>query len=142
LGLLYCIEIINREFSVKDIEGLKGLGRNNKFLFLALIFFLITSAGFPLSGGFTGKIMLYISLGTTKYIWLIAAGVLSSAVFLYFIFRLSLNIFSGKNDVKTAKIETKSLIILLFLMINGLVSGLYIEPLLNWVKYVSNIFGI
>ncbi|MEO8515033.1 MAG: proton-conducting transporter membrane subunit [Ignavibacteria bacterium] len=141
LGLLYCINLINTNYKVNDITGLKGLGKDNKTLFLSFIFFLISSAGFPLSAGFTGKIMLYISLGGTPYFWLIAAGVLSTAVFLYFIFKLSITIFSGRNTVKSAKIETFSLILLLILLLPDILLGFYFEPLLNWAKYCSILTG-
>jgi len=141
LGLLYTIHLINQKYSVTEITGLKGSGRNDKFLFLSFIFFLISLAGFPLSGGFTGKIMLYISLGSTGYFWLIASGILSSAVFLYFIFRLSISLFSGYNVKNSAKTETKQVLILLFLIITDILSGFYIEPFLNWVKYISITIG-
>lgn len=142
LGLLYCIKLISLRYNVSDIGELKSLGKNDKLLFLSFIIFLISSAGFPLSAGFTGKILLYISLGSTSYFWLIAVGILSSAVFLYFIFRLSITIFSDKNSKKSTKIETLSLILLLILLIPNILLGFYFEPVLKWVKYCTNFFGI
>lgn len=142
LGLLFCIKLISDRYSINDTISLKGLGKSDKFLFLSFIFFLISSAGFPLSAGFTGKIMLYISVGSTSYFWLIAVGILSTAVFLYFIFRLSLSIFTGKNAQKPPKFETLSLIILLILLLPNILLGIYFEPVLNWVNYCSNLFGI
>jgi NADH-quinone oxidoreductase subunit N len=142
LGLFYCIKSISLKYNVSDTTGLKSLGKNDKFLFLSFIFFLISSAGFPLSAGFTGKILLYISLGSTQYFWLIPAGILSSAVFLYFIFRLSLMIFGGKTTVNTSKNETLTTVLLLFLLIPNIFLGFYLEPVLNWAKYCSNFFGI
>ena len=142
LGLLFCIKLINQRYNVNDVNGLKSLGKSDKFLFLSFIFFLISSAGFPLSGGFTGKILLYTSLSGTSYFWLIATGILSSAVFLYFIYRQSVSIFSGKNLQKTEKIETLSFIILLILLFPNILLGFYFEPLLNWAKYCSNLIGI
>lgn len=148
LGLLYCIKLINLRYNVNDIDSLKGRGktqkqvRNDKLLFLSFIFFLLSSAGFPLSAGFTGKILLYISLWNTSFFWLIAVGILSSAVFLYFIFKLSIVIFSGQNSLKSSKNETLSLIILLILLIPNILLGFYFEPVLNWAKYCANFFGI
>ncbi len=142
IGLLYCIKLISVKYNISDITGLNGLGKNDNLLFLSFIFFLLSSAGFPLNAGFTGKIMLYISLGTSSYFWLIAVGILSSTVFLYFIFKLSIIIFSGKNAQKPSKTETFSLFLLLFLLIPNILLGFYFEPILDWVKYCSNFFGI
>jgi NADH-quinone oxidoreductase subunit N len=142
LGLLFCIDQISKKYNINDIDGLKGLGKNDKLLFLSFFFFLLSSAGFPLSAGFTGKILLYLSLGSTSYFMLIAIGILSSAVFLYFIFKLTLAIFSGKNVQKTAKTETLSFIILLILLIPNILLGFYFEPVLNWARYCTNLIGI
>ena len=40
LGLFYCIKLVGLRYSVSDIAGLKGLGKNDKLLFLSFIFFL------------------------------------------------------------------------------------------------------
>ncbi len=142
LGLMFCIKLISDRYSINDTIGFKGLGKSDKFLFLSFIFFLISSAGFPLSAGFTGKIMLYISLGSSSFYWLIVIGILSSAIFLYFIFRITVSIFSGKNTQIMPIIETKSLIILLILLIPNILFGFYFEPILHWAKYCSILFGI
>ncbi|HMQ80745.1 MAG TPA: proton-conducting transporter membrane subunit [Ignavibacteria bacterium] len=142
IGLFYCVELINSRYNVTETSGLKGLGRSDKLLFIAFIFFLSSSAGFPLTSGFNSKLILYSLPGMQGYFWLIAAGIFSSAVFLFFIFRLLVVLFTGKNAQNPPKIGTGPLIILLILLFPAIFFSIFISPLLNWANYCSNLFGI
>ncbi|NOS84624.1 MAG: hypothetical protein HOP31_05740 [Ignavibacteria bacterium] len=142
LGIIFCINLINTRYNVTETAGLKSLGKNDKFLFLAFIFFLVSSAGFPLTAGFNSKLILYSLPNLENYFWLIAAGIVSSVVFLFFIFRLSLVIFTGQNTQNSSKIGTQPVIVLLILLFPIVLFGIFVSPLLEWANYCSNLFGI
>ena len=142
LGIIFCINLINTRYSITETKGLKSLGKNDKFLFLALIFFLVSSAGFPLTAGFNSKLILYSLPNLENYFWLLASGIISSIIFLFFIFRLSVVIFAGKNPLDSPKIGTLPLIFLLFLLFSAIFFSIFVSPLLNWAKYCSNLSGI
>jgi NADH-quinone oxidoreductase subunit N len=142
LGIIFCINLINNRYNVTETAGLKSLGKNDKFLFLAFIFFLASSAGFPLTAGFNSKLILYSLPNLDNYFWLIAAGIISSVVFLFFIFRLSVLIFSGQNTQNSPKIGTLPAIVLLILLFPIILFGIFVSPLLEWANYCSNLFGI
>ncbi|MBE2228369.1 MAG: hypothetical protein IAE93_13525 [Ignavibacteria bacterium] len=142
LGLTICLKLFKEKYEITQKDDLKGKGRSDKFLFSAFIFFLLSSAGFPLTGGFTGKLMLYFTLTNTPYLWLTSVGVLSSAVFLFVIYRFIALIFRGEVPENKQNTETISLIILLILLFTAILQGFYLSPLLNWAKYCSNLLGI
>ena len=142
LGILLCINLITKSYSVTETAGLKALGKNNKLLFLSFIFFLTSSAGFPLTAGFNSKLMMYSLPNLESYFWLLASGIISSIIFLFFIFRLSVVIFTGKNPLNSPKIGTLPLIFLLFLLFSTILFGIFVSPLLNWANYCSNLSGI
>ena len=142
LGILLCINLITKSYSVTETAGLKALGKNNKLLFLSFIFFLTSSAGFPLTAGFNSKLMMYSLPNLESYFWLLASGIISSIIFLFFIFRLSVVIFTGKNPLISPKIGTLPLIFLLFLLFSTILFGIFVSPLLNWANYCSNLSGI
>lgn len=142
LGMIFCINQINTVYGITETKGLKSIGRNDKFLFLTFIFFLVSSAGFPLTAGFNSKLILYSLPNLENYFWLIAAGIISSVVFLYFIFRLTMLIFAGQNTQISPKIGTRPPIILLILLFSAIFFSIFVSPLLNWADYCSNLFGI
>lgn len=142
LGIIFCINLIIKGYNVTDTAGLRSLGRNDKLLFLSFIFFLASSAGFPLTSGFNSKMILYSLPGLDSYFWLIASGIISSVVFLYFIFRLSTAIFTGKTAQNPPKIGTLPLVILLILLFSVIFFGIFVSPLLNWANYCSILIGI
>ncbi len=142
LGIIFCINLINTRYIVTETAGLKSLGKKDKLLFLSFIFFLASSAGFPLTAGFNSKLIIYSLPNLENYFWLIAAGIISSVVFLYFIFRLSVLIFTGQNTQNSPKIGTRPPIILLILLFSVILFGIFVSPLLNWADYCSNLFGI
>lgn len=142
LGIILCINLIITGYSVNETAGLRSLGRNNKPLFLSFIFFLASSAGFPLTAGFNSKLILYSLPNLENFFWLIAAGIISSVVLLYFIFRLSVVVFTGQNSQISQKIGTTPLIILLTLLFSVILFGIFVSPLLSWANYCSSLFGI
>lgn len=142
LGIIFCINLIITKYNVTDTAGLRSLGRKDKLLFLSFVFFLISSAGFPLTSGFNSKLIFYSLPGLDNYLWLIASGIISTVVFLYFIFRLSTAIFTGKSAQIPLKIGTLPHAMLLILLFSAIFFGIFVSPLLNWANYCSILFGI
>lgn len=142
LGIILCINTITEKYGVNETAGLRSLGKNDKLLFLSLIFFLSSSAGFPLTAGFNSKLILYSLTYPGNYFWLIASGIFSSMVLLFFIYRLSVLVFSGENPRNLSKIGTQPPIFLFILLFSLILFGIFVSPLLNWAGYCSNLLGI
>jgi NADH-quinone oxidoreductase subunit N len=147
LGIATCFHILTERLIPADKTGLqlndlKGLGKKSPFLFSCMIILLISTAGFPLTLGFTGKQFIYYSLFTGNLAWAGVAAVLSSAALFYFIFKLASLTFSGFSSIKITELETIQKFILLLLTSVIIFFGIYPAPILDLCRYSSQIFGI
>lgn len=151
-GLLYIVYLISKNYNIEKTTELKSLGGHDKLLFILFIYFMVSSAGFPLTPGFNMKLILYSLTGLENFWWLIISGILSSAVLLYFIFKLTITLFSARKTVSggistkidpanSQKTGTFHKIILLFLLIWGIFASILIQPIINWAKYCSLYYG-
>ncbi len=71
-----------------NLQDYTGLGRKAPFAAAALSLFLISLAGFPLTGGFIGKFYLFSAAIQKGYIGLAVTGVLNSVLSVYYYFHL------------------------------------------------------
>jgi NADH-quinone oxidoreductase subunit N len=71
-----------------NLDDYSGLGRKAPFAAAALSLFLISLAGFPLTGGFVGKFYLFTAAIQKGYLGLAIIGVLNSVLSVYYYFRL------------------------------------------------------
>lgn len=71
-----------------NLDDYAGLGRKAPFVAAALSLFLISLAGFPLTGGFIGKFYLFTAAIEKGYVGLAIVGVLNSVLSVFYYFRL------------------------------------------------------
>ncbi len=71
-----------------NLDDYAGLGRKAPFAAAALSLFLISLAGFPLTGGFIGKFYLFSAAIQRGFVGLAVIGVLNSLISVYYYFRL------------------------------------------------------
>jgi NADH-quinone oxidoreductase subunit N len=62
------------------LDGLAGLGWERPFLGVALFAFVLSFAGFPLTGGFFGKFTVFAAVYEAGWWWLVVIGVVATAV--------------------------------------------------------------
>ena len=67
-----------------SLAALEGLGWERPFLGVALWAFVLSMAGFPLTGGFFGKLFVFSAAYDAGYWWLVVAGVLATALSLVY----------------------------------------------------------
>ncbi|MCI0449379.1 MAG: hypothetical protein L0Y79_06280 [Chlorobi bacterium] len=144
LGLIFCVELIESKFKITDIRSIKGIGLHSKILFIPFTIFIISSVGIVLTSGFIMKLLLFSSVISTPYYWLMIFGVLSQLVSMYFFFKLIVTLFQRKisGESIAVRLETGNKIILLLLTIPSILLGLYFSPLLDFARYCSMIFGM
>jgi NADH-quinone oxidoreductase subunit N len=71
-----------------NLNDYSGLGQRYPFAAAALSIFLISLAGFPLTGGFIGKFYLFSAAIQKGYMGLAIIGVLNSVLSVFYYFRL------------------------------------------------------
>ena len=63
-----------------SLAALEGLGWERPFLGVAMWAFVLSMAGFPLTGGFFGKLFVFSAAYDSGYWWLVVIGVLATAL--------------------------------------------------------------
>ena len=77
-----------REYAGETYEDYAGLAGRAPFLAACLLVFLLALTGIPPTGGFVGKLYLFAAAVQAGWTWLAVIGVLTSALSLYYYFRL------------------------------------------------------
>jgi NADH-quinone oxidoreductase subunit N len=67
-----------------ELDDLAGMGWERPVLGAAMWVFMLSSAGFPLTGGFLGKFYVFSAAYQRGWTWLIVVGVIATAVSLYY----------------------------------------------------------
>ena len=62
------------------VSSLEGLGWERPFLGVAMWVFVLSMAGFPLTGGFLGKLFVFSAIYEAGWWWLVVIGVLATAL--------------------------------------------------------------
>lgn len=82
----------------EDYGALRGLGRTNPTLAVAMTVSMLSLAGIPLTGGFFGKFFLFTAAVEQGYFNLIMLAVLMSAVGIYYYFRPIISMYIADPD--------------------------------------------
>jgi NADH-quinone oxidoreductase subunit N len=62
------------------LDSLAGLGWERPFIGVAMWWFMLSMAGFPLTGGFLGKLFVFSAIYEAGWWWLVVIGVLATAL--------------------------------------------------------------
>ncbi len=117
-----------------NVDDYAGLGRRSPVAAAALSVFLISLAGFPLTGGFIGKFYLFSAAIQTGYLGLAIIGVLNSVLSVFYYFRLMVVMYMREpheGQPAPDQISPPVLLITVVAMIAILLLGVYPAPMLN-----------
>ena len=81
------------------LERLEGLGWERPFLGVAMWAFVLSMAGFPLTGGFLGKLFVFSAVYEAGWWWLVVIGVLATALSLAYYLNIVRALFMRQGDV-------------------------------------------
>lgn len=89
IGAFSVVALLSRgEYAAESCSDYAGLSRRSPFLAAAMLVFLIGLTGIPPTGGFFGKVFLFAAAVEAGWTWVAVVGVLTSALSLYFYFRI------------------------------------------------------
>jgi NADH-quinone oxidoreductase subunit N len=90
-----------REYAGETAADYAGLSRRSPFLAAMMLLFMIALTGIPPTGGFVGKFYLFAAAVQAGWTWVAVVGVLTSAVSLYYYFRIVLYMYLRDSDQTT-----------------------------------------
>lgn len=126
---------VSKEDDNSNIEAFNGLGKRNPFVAGCMVIAMLSLAGIPVTAGFFAKYFVFTLLIGTSFKWLIILAILTSAVGVYYYFKVIIAMyFKPVREDQKITLETSHVILLAFVTLFTLALG--IVP-----KYVIEIFG-
>jgi len=143
----YVVILISNRTGSENLDDYRGLGRKMPLAGAALTVFLISLVGLPPTVGFIGKLFIFSALLSkgSLYIWLALIGVLTSVISLYYYMLIPLNMFlrdSLEPNEKSLNPGFLAQLMMAVLMILTIWFGLFFEPLSEFARYSSAMFGL
>ncbi len=114
------------------IEAFNGLGKRNPFMAVCMVVALLSLAGIPITAGFFAKYFIFTTLIGTPFKWLLVLAILTSAVGVYYYFKVLIAMyFKPAVSAEPVKVELSHLVLLaittLFTIALGIVPGYVVE---------------
>jgi len=83
----------SRGYAAESVSDFNGLARRNMTAAVVMLVFLLSLAGIPPTAGFIGKYYLFAAALKAGYPWLVVLGLLTSAISLFYYFRIAAAMF-------------------------------------------------
>ena len=140
-GAFTVVTAVGRASTEHEISSFAGLGSRAPLLAAALMVFLLSMLGFPLTAGFTGKFLVFSAAIQKGYVWLALIGVINSVISLYYYFgvvrQMYLTPAQSDTPIKTSWLVW---IVIAVALTVTLVMGIYPEPFIHLTRSVSLLY--
>jgi NADH-quinone oxidoreductase subunit N len=88
------------------LASLEGLGWERPFLGVCMWWFMLSMAGFPLTGGFLGKLFVFSAIYEAGWWWLVVIGVLATALSLAYYLNVVKALYMRSGEVAGTVVAT------------------------------------
>jgi NADH-quinone oxidoreductase subunit N len=134
LGALTVVQLVGRRNEkTVDIADYTGIGFRYPGLAAVLSIFLVSLAGIPLTGGFTGKLFLFAAAVESEMYWLVIFGVVASAIGIYYYIRVIVYMYmtDSPDDLEPILLPVAARIVLVAMALGTLYLGVLPASLLR-----------
>jgi len=131
LGAFAVITLIDSSSKTDDvvkIDSYAGVGKKHPYLAVALTVFMISLAGFPPTGGFIGKFILFKAAVLQGYYVIIVIAVFNSLISVFYYLRVVVKMFMVEPGEQTARVPAVPLMLavaLIFALAAVFLIGVY-----------------
>lgn len=137
IGAFAMILLVERSTGETEIKGLAGLYYRAPWSAAAMVLIVLSLAGFPVTGGFFGKIFIMLGIIANHQYWLAAVMILTSVISFYYYFGLVRQMFMRREDRDSEIKPAVPLIITLWLCaLVGLLMGFFPHVILDGIRQV------
>jgi NADH-quinone oxidoreductase subunit N len=103
LGAFAVVAARERELAERvTLDNVAGMGWERPLLGVAMWIFMLAFAGLPLTGGFVGKFYVFAAAYDSGWWWLVLAGVIGTAISLYYYLAVIRSLYMRIPDVQLA----------------------------------------
>ncbi|MBC7694596.1 MAG: NADH-quinone oxidoreductase subunit N [Burkholderiales bacterium] len=123
---------VSKARNSSNIEAFNGLGKRHPFMAACMVIAMLSLAGIPVTAGFFAKYFVFSVLIGTSFKWLIILAISTSAVGVYYYFKVIIAMyFKSEESPEEVTMETSHVLLLaltaLFTIALGLVPNYVIE---------------
>lgn len=142
LGGFWIITLVGAKLGTEEIDGYRGLGRRAPFLAFCLALCLISLLGVPPTGGFTGKMQLFMIAIDRGLVWLAVVAGINTAISAYYYFRLIRAMYlDPARETSAVGFSGGALVLTGILALPVLVLGVAFNPVAAWLQGGSFALG-
>ncbi len=134
VGAFGVVALVGRKGEANNmLDDYRGLARAHPALALTMAIFLFSLAGIPPTAGFIGKLTIFRAALEGGYVWLVIIGVLTSAVSVFYYFRVIMKMYMEAPEREPAELQfgPGTVIALLVSAVGVLYIGLFPSTYLN-----------
>jgi NADH-quinone oxidoreductase subunit N len=134
LGAFAVVALVGRNGEANlTLDDYRGLAASHPLLALTMSIFIFSLAGIPPTAGFVGKFAIFGAAINSGYIWLVIIGVLTSAVSVFYYFRVVMKMYMETPEVQVTALNFgPGMVLALFIAVVGvLYIGVFPTTYLN-----------
>lgn len=118
-----------------EFKAFNGLAKTSPFIAACMVVAMLSLAGIPITAGFFAKYFVFSILIGTTFKWLIVLAILTSAVGVYYYFKVIIAMYFKKPEIEgEVKFETSHVVLLALTTLITIALGVF-------PNYVIEIFG-
>ena len=133
IGLLAIIATLERK-NMTTIDSIAGLKDKNPFMAFAMVLFMLSLVGLPLTTGFVGKILIFLGAIYAGLAILAVLGVLNSMISLYYYLKIITSIYSKDTLKKHVNVDKYTLSVVVICLAVTILFGIFPQPILNIIN--------
>lgn len=127
MGVVAWLESKNKS----NMGDLVGLNSENRLAAFAMTLFMVSFVGIPLTTGFIGKFLVFLSAVNSGLLWLVIIGIINSVISIYYYARPIMAAYTPKHGARRMKIEKPVLAAVLITMAIVVILGIYPQPVIS-----------
>lgn len=142
VGAFAVLTVISQSVGNEELKGFSGLYYRAPWTAAAMVVFILSLAGLPVTGGFFGKLFILLGAANAKAYWLVAIMVISSVISYYFYFGIIRQMFMRSNGEEgDIKVPAATGTVIWICAVITVVLGVFPGPLMGWIDTVFTIQG-
>lgn len=136
IGCFAAVIYFSKYTGSTDIDSFAGVAKKSPFVAFVFACCLISLAGLPPFGGFTGKFYLFVGAINAGYTWLAFVGALNSVISLYYYVKIIKSMYFGDSSIEEKfEIPNAALAAAIFISLVGiLILFLFPYPFIEAAK--------
>ena len=140
IGALAVFAMIENATDTEQTRGFAGLYYRAPWTAFAMVVLVLSLAGFPVTGGFFGKLFIILGALETRKYWLVAIMIGTSVLSFYYYFGLIRQMFMRSDmEARDVKPTLPLAIVIWICTVVTLLLGFFPQVILNFIQSIFNI---